>query len=273
NMEGVLRMDLPRVNRKKAGFLLLCLLGAGTVLASPERGLALGEGAAFDVRVVLYGSDPDRQGEELGAAHGTAPSRIAWEVRKRTSIQTRLSPTSARLDSPKLAESPFLYWSGRESFDPLSDAEILGLRRFVELGGFVLIDDANPQSGGFAKAARRALGRAFPSQPLVSIPRTHTVYRSFYLVDRPVGRVEGPPTLDGLEFDGRMAVVMTHHDLGGALARDNIGTWEQSVVPGGLAQRETAMRLAVNLVMYALCLDYKDDQVHAPFIMRRRGRR
>ena len=24
-----------------------------------------------------------------------------------------------------------------------------------------------------------------------------------------------------------------------------------------------------NLVLYALCLDYKDDQVHAPFIMRR----
>jgi hypothetical protein len=25
--------------------------------------------------------------------------------------------------------------------------------------------------------------------------------------------------------------------------------------------------------MYALCLDYKDDQVHAPFILRRRAGR
>ena len=32
-----------------------------------------------------------------------------------------------------------------------------------------------------------------------------------------------------------------------------------------------AIRLGVNLAMYALCLDYKDDQVHAPFIMRRRA--
>jgi hypothetical protein len=26
----------------------------------------------------------------------------------------------------------------------------------------------------------------------------------------------------------------------------------------------------VNLAMYALCLDYKEDQVHIPFIMKRR---
>jgi hypothetical protein len=28
--------------------------------------------------------------------------------------------------------------------------------------------------------------------------------------------------------------------------------------------------MGVNLVMYALCLDYKADQVHVPFIMKRR---
>jgi hypothetical protein len=42
---------------------------------------------------------------------------------------------------------------------------------------------------------------------------------------------------------------------------------------GGATQREAAVRLGVNLVMYALCLDYKDDQVHAPFILRRRAGR
>jgi hypothetical protein len=37
-------------------------------------------------------------------------------------------------------------------------------------------------------------------------------------------------------------------------------------------QRELAIRLAVNIAMYVLCLDYKDDQVHAEELMRRRGR-
>ena len=48
------------------------------------------------------------------------------------------------------------------------------------------------------------------------------------------------------------------------------GTWEFEPAPGGSRQREMATRLALNLVMYALCLDYKDDAVHLPVIMNRR---
>ena len=42
-------------------------------------------------------------------------------------------------------------------------------------------------------------------------------------------------------------------------------------MPGGDTQREQAIRLAVNVAMYVLCASYKDDQVHAEHIMRRRG--
>ena len=68
----------------------------------------------------------------------------------------------------------------------------------------------------------------------------------------------------------RLAVLYSPNDLLGALARDSLGTWEMEVVPGGEGQREKAVRLGVNLAMYALCLDYKEDQVHIPFIMKRR---
>jgi hypothetical protein len=30
------------------------------------------------------------------------------------------------------------------------------------------------------------------------------------------------------------------------------------------------VRLGLNWVMYVLCLDYKEDQVHLPFILQRR---
>ena len=60
------------------------------------------------------------------------------------------------------------------------------------------------------------------------------------------------------------------NDLGGAWARDAFGRWEYEVSPGGARQREMAFRLGINLVMYALCLDYKDDLVHTPFILKRR---
>jgi hypothetical protein len=69
---------------------------------------------------------------------------------------------------------------------------------------------------------------------------------------------------------GRLAAVYSRNDLGGAWSRDDRGDWEFEVVPGGEEQREVAFRLGINLAMYATCLDYKDDQVHLPFILKRR---
>jgi hypothetical protein len=71
-------------------------------------------------------------------------------------------------------------------------------------------------------------------------------------------------------LQGRLSVVLSLNDLQGAWARDSFGAWEFDVVPGGESQRERAFRLGINIAMYALCVDYKDDQVHIPFIMKRR---
>jgi hypothetical protein len=102
------------------------------------------------------------------------------------------------------------------------------------------------------------------------IPEDHVVYKSFYLIDRPLGRIALSGTMEGVFREGRMVIAYTHNDLGGAWSRDNFGNYEYECEPGGERQREIAFRLGVNLVMYALCLDYKTDQVHVPFIMRRR---
>ncbi len=201
----------------------------------------------------------------------TVAERLAWEVRKRSSVEPILEPGRARLEKAALFRSPFAYWRGGEEFPPLSEAAIEGLRKYVHRGGFVLIDDATAGGDGFDRAVRRTLLRAFPARPLEAIPKNHTIYRSFYLLQRPVGRVRGPDVLEGITYGDRIAIVYSRHDLGGALERDKLGAWSQAVVPGGEIQRERAIRLGVNLVLYALCTDYKDDQVHAPFIMRRRG--
>ena len=88
---------------------------------------------------------------------------------------------------------------------------------------------------------------------------------------RAEGRVEGPAALEGIVRGGQAQVIFTENDLGGARARGSSGVWEVPVVPGGDVQREHAIRLAVNVAMYVLCSNYKDDQVHAPFLMRRRA--
>ena len=241
-------------------------IAVGLVLAavSPRIAGALGESTRFRVRSVQYGTNnpPPRP---------NAARRLGWEVHKRTSIDVLRTPDSARFDSVEIFDHPFLYWSGDRSFEPLSGAEIAGLRRFVRFGGFLLIDDAGPEQRGFDRSIRRALSRAFPSRELSELPNSHTIFRSFYLLTRPEGRVRGADHMSAISIGERVAVLYSRHDLGGAWARDRLGTWEHSVTPGGDEQRERAIRLGVNVVMYALCLDYKDDQVHAPFIMRRRG--
>ena len=236
----------------------LCVLCAGRAPVS-----ALGANDGVDVRRVIV------SGLE-SAPRPRAAERIAWEVRKRTSIETVLNPSETRLDDPSIFRTPLLYFPGDRAFPSLSEKEITGLRRFIEYGGFMLIDDASPEGPGFDESVRRELLRAFPSERLVRLSSEHTLYRSFYLLSRPTGRLSEPDTLEAIVHAGRVAVLYSRHDLGAAWAYDgrSLGFGD---IPAG--QRENAIRLGVNAVMYALCLDYKDDQVHAPFILRRRGGR
>lgn len=239
-------------------------------LLKVSQASAFGDAGLVDLRVLVVGDAQD-------AARATASQRLAWEVHKRTSVEMRLRPTRVRLDEPELFESPFLYWSGERAFAPLSEAEVLGLRRFVELGGFLLIDDATgdqesiPGAASFDQSVRRELARAFPREALNRLPDDHVVYRSFYLVRRAVGRLASSPPIEAITRGERVAVLYTRHDLGGAWDRSDAGQFLYPVLVGGERQREEAYRFGVNLVLYALCLDYKDDQVHVPFIMRRQA--
>jgi len=117
----------------------------------------------------------------------------------------------------------------------------------------------------------REIARVLPDSAPITIGTDHVVFRTFYLLRRAEGRVEGPASLDAIVRGGQAQVLFSEDDLGGALARGASGMWEQPVVPGGELQREHAIRLAVNIAMYVLCSNYKDDQVHAPFLMRRRA--
>ena len=67
-----------------------------------------------------------------------------------------------------------------------------------------------------------------------------------------------------------MVALAADVDLAGALLRDEFGAWAFTCEPGGEAQRERAVRFGINLLMYALCTDYKADQVHIPFLLKRR---
>jgi hypothetical protein len=243
-------------------------LATALVVLAPCPARAFGEVGAFDARVLLTGS-------QTGPARATAPARWAWELIQRTSAPARLHPSVVHADDAAIVDGPFAYWSGDAEVAPLTNAEVGGLRRFFSLGGVLLVDDAGAGDHGepsaFGRDARREIARVLPDSAPIAIGTDHVVLRTFYLLRRAEGRVQGPPSLDAIVRGGQAQVLFSEHDLGGALARGASAAWEHPVVPGGELQRERAIRLAVNISMYVLCSNYKDDQVHAPYLMRRRA--
>lgn len=207
----------------------------------------------------------------------TALRRLGWEVAKRTTVQVELDPAQVVPTSETLHETPFIYLAGDRELELPSQAGIEALRRFLTFGGFLLIDSAEGSTdGAFDGSVRKLIAAVFQKSPSSGdktfevVPPDHVVYKSFYLLDRPLGRLAIAPAMEAVIRDGRIVVAYVGNDLGGAWARDDFGNHDFVCEPGGERQRELAYRMGINLVMYALCLDYKADQVHVPFIMKRR---
>ncbi|HVZ31350.1 MAG TPA: DUF4159 domain-containing protein [Polyangiaceae bacterium] len=241
-------------------------LAALAGLAAAPRALAFGQDGAFHPRMLLVGK------RALDPRRSTGPVRWSWELIRRTSAPGRLTVGTVTADSAQLLEEPFTVWFGADAVEPLSEPEIRGLRLYLALGGVLFVDDSSPDVGAFGRSVRRELARVLPESPVVHLPSQHVLYTSYYLLDRPVGRVEGPSYIEAINTGKLASVLFSAHDLLGALAQERGGGWALPVEPGSQEQRELAVRFAINLAMYVLCLDYKDDQVHAEELMRRRGR-
>jgi len=238
-------------------------LGAALVLGFAPRARALGDLSKFRLARLRLPDLPDPR--------PTALRRLSWELERRTSLSTLPDPVEFPLSSPELFRHPFCLLSGDRGFGLPSEADCARLRRYLTFGGCLFVDSAEGRAGGrFDEAVRRLLARVLPGDVPKRVPDDHVLWKSFYILRDNPGRVLVSPVLEGIERDRRLAVIYTQNDLGGAMARDGFGRWEHDVVPGGDEQRERCFRMAVNLVMYALCLDYKTEQAHIDFIMRTR---
>ncbi len=241
-------------------FLTSCgLLSAGIFL--PRLSLCVGRASQVELTQMAYSGGNWRP-------RPTALRRLSWEIHKRCAVDAVLEPSEVKAQTRALSLSPFVYFAGDRPFSEWAPAQISPLRRFLKLGGTLVIDTAMTPDGdarGFEDSVDKLMEETLPKNPMEPISPSHVLYRTFYQIDRPVGRIVGPPQLTGCTLGDRLAVIRSRHDLGGAWARDNLGNWEYTVEPGGERQRESAFRLGVNIVLYALCLDYKDEEPHRRF--------
>jgi hypothetical protein len=152
---------------------------------------------------------------------------------------------------------------GDDALPELDEASIQQLARYLQYGGFLFIDDCSGVSdSAFDASVRRLCARLFPTRPLAPLPSDHSLYRAFFLVERPLGRVEVSPWLEGVSVGEVTPLIYCRNDLSGALARGADGRDAFPVVPGGAMQRREAIKLGINLVLYALTSNYKHDMTH-----------
>jgi hypothetical protein len=237
-------------------------------------------------------------------------ARLAYVVTGDTSVDetsklgltelTRVlaSRTSAELAEPvaldptrdELAFYPLIYWpivAGAPQPRPEARTRIAA---YMKNGGTLIFDtrDALTARPGGPPTAESLWLRAFLAgvdvPELEPIPRDHVLTKTFYLLDRIVGRtavgqtwIEALPPPDPNDRVQRPAragdsvspIIIASDDLAAAWAEDAEGRPLYPLIPGGARQRELALRSGVNLVMYTLTGNYKADQVHAKDILER----
>ncbi len=164
------------------------------------------------------------------------------------------------LTDPSLFQFPIVFFHGRNAFH-LTRAERERLRAYLERGGSMLAN-AICSSSAFSEAFRREMAELFPDRSLKPIAENDPIFSGQFggfdlrQVVRRVRSggpargdklllVKGPPVLEGLEIDGRYAVIFSPWDLSCALEGHRTLQCE------GYGPVD-ALRIAINAVLYFL---------------------
>ncbi len=178
-------------------------------------------------------------------------------------LKIRINPQSLLIpaDDAKLYDYPVVFLHGRRAFR-FNVAERKALREYLDRGGFLFADAICAQTE-FAESFRKEMQTLYPEAKWQRIPSEHPLftnsYRGFELKtvslrdpqargadDKLTARiVKTEPLLEGLEIDGRYAVIFSPNDLSCALENS------QSLECKGYV-RDDAARIGANIVLYAL---------------------
>ena len=261
-------------------------LSAGALVSGGAQ--AIGPRSEVSIGRLKHGGTWDTRPEAL--------RRMLWEAGKRTSIQVARDAVLVSLDGGAVAvanavgnaagnaggasrapEGDELFWqpllvlTGEGALPPFDARARARLERHLRFGGTLIVDAPSP-SDAFWDSAKKEIGTVMGGAVPRALEADHVIFKSFYLLDGAIGRVAQDKNLYSIDLGGRAAVIFSSNDLLGALERDRFGTWRFDCEPDAESQREMSFRLATNLLMYATCIDYKADQVHIPFIMKKKRR-
>jgi Domain of unknown function (DUF4159)/Aerotolerance regulator N-terminal len=225
--------------------------------------------------------------DAMSAAGLNGLSRI---LRERTAFEAAV-PMGVNPENDELVFFPLLYWPMTVNQQMLSQKALSLIDAYMKNGGTIFFDtrdhltDFNLGGNGAGEpgpglAVLRQILQSLDIPPLAPVAEDHVLTRSYYLLREFPGRYAGgqlwvAAAADGAQTgragDGVSSIVIGANDWASAWAVDEGGTPLLPVEPGGESQRERAYRTGVNLVMYSLTGNYKNDQVHVPVLLERLG--
>ena len=215
-----------------AASLLALLLVPLAAAAQPDP--------TIQVARVKYDGGGDWYGDEKSLAE------LLRFARQHTLLDVAAQEEVVELSTDKLFTYPYLYLTGHGNV-VFSDAEAHRLRRYLDGGGFLHVDD----NYGLDEHIRRELKKVYPDQELKELPYDHPIFHMQF--DFPDGlpkihKHDGkrPQGFGLFSDDGRLVVFYSYEsDLGDG--------WEPpSVHEDPPEKREAALRMGTNILSYAM---------------------
>ena len=166
-------------------------------------------------------------------------------IKANTNLNVNPEYRFADLAGDEIFSYPFLFMTGHGNI-ALTDQEVQNLRRYLENGGFLYVDD----DYGFDKGFRREIRKVFPNAELKELPFSHKIYNIKYkFPDGPPKthkHDEKPPQGFGLFIGERMVVYYTYE------CNPSDGWADPGVHNDPEEKRQEALQFGANIVLFAL---------------------
>jgi hypothetical protein len=176
-------------------------------------------------------------------ANPTSLKNLAAFCNQQLHTRFDLQEAQVEIGSPDIFNYPFIHMTGHGRW-AVTDAEAQNLRKYLEAGGFLHIDD----NYGMDQYVRPALKKVFPELALVELPFSHPIYHQKYNFANGVPKIhehdKKPPKGYGLIYNGRLVCYYTSEtDLGDG--------WEDTEVHKDNAERrQLALQMGANIIQY-----------------------
>ena len=164
---------------------------------------------------------------------------------KNSNIKVKAEYVFADLATDDIFQYPFLFITGHGNIN-FSDTEAKKLRQFLDMGGFLYVDD----DYGLDKAFRREIKKVFPDKELTELPFNYGMYHClFEFKSGPPKTHEHdnkPPRGYGIFLGERLALYYTFE------SNPSDGWVDPEVYNDPPDKREEALKFGANIIVWVL---------------------